>query len=75
MFVLAAPTYPASAAPPYPQAQQPMGPSRNDLGAVRLTSGPFLDGAQLPYPNNYMQPFFPMPPSYNPYNPFFNPGK
>ncbi len=33
------------------------------------------DGAALPYPTGYMQPFFPMPPGYNPYNPFFNTSK
>ena len=26
--------------------------------------------APLPYPNPYMQPFFPLPPGYNPYNPY-----
>ncbi|CAF1534595.1 unnamed protein product, partial [Adineta steineri] len=30
------------------------------------------DGSALPYPGAYMQPFFPMPAGYNPYNPFFN---
>jgi hypothetical protein len=34
-----------------------------------------LDGSQLPYPGAYMQPFLPMPPGYNPYNPFFNMSK
>ncbi|CAF3718100.1 unnamed protein product [Adineta steineri] len=56
----------ASTAPPYPQSQQPAAPS---------TGGPpptTPDGSALPYPGSYMQPFFPMPPGYNPYNPFFN---
>ena len=34
-----------------------------------------LDGSSLPYPAAYMQPFFPMPPGYNPYNPFCNSSK
>ncbi|CAF4602306.1 unnamed protein product, partial [Rotaria magnacalcarata] len=58
-------SYPPVVAPPYPQ--QPLAPS---------TSGqpPAIppDGSALPYPTAYMQPFFPMPPGYNPYNPFFN---
>jgi hypothetical protein len=35
----------------------------------------FSGGAPLPYPGAYMQPFFPMPPGYNPYNPGFNTSK
>ncbi|CAF0726806.1 unnamed protein product [Adineta ricciae] len=59
--------YAASAAPPYPQSQQPSAPP---TGGPPPTTTP--DGSSLPYPGAYMQPFFPMPPGYNPYNPFFN---
>ncbi len=88
ILFLAAPAYPPSGVPPYPQAQQPSAPS---TGGQPPPTGPsmndiqrkdfffydifFLDGSQLPYPGAYMQPFFPMPPGYNPYNPFFNTGK
>ncbi|CAF2574960.1 unnamed protein product [Rotaria sp. Silwood2] len=61
----AAPQYQPSAAPPYPQ--QPTAPS---AGGQPPPTVP--DGTALPYPAAYMQPFFPMPPGYNPYNPFFN---
>jgi programmed cell death 6-interacting protein len=59
--------YAASATPPYPQAHQPSAPP---TGGPPPTTAP--DGSSLPYPGAYMQPFFPMPPGYNPYNPFFN---
>ncbi|CAF0782780.1 unnamed protein product [Rotaria sp. Silwood1] len=59
--------YAASAAPTYPPSQQPSAPS---TGGPPPTTTP--DGSALPYPNPYMQPFFPMPPGYNPYNPFLN---
>jgi len=57
----------ASAPPPYPPAHQPSAPP---TGGPPATTTP--DGSNLPYPGAYMQPFFPMPPGYNPYNPFFN---
>ncbi|CAF3408926.1 unnamed protein product [Rotaria socialis] len=58
-------SYQPAAAPPYPQ--QPLAPS---TGSQPPATAP--DGSALPYPTAYMQPFFPMPPGYNPYNPFFN---
>ncbi|CAM4785376.1 unnamed protein product [Rotaria magnacalcarata] len=58
-------SYPPVVAPPYPQ--QPLAPSTS--GQPPATAP---DGSALPYPTAYMQPFFPMPPGYNPYNPFFN---
>ncbi|CAF0836314.1 unnamed protein product [Didymodactylos carnosus] len=50
---------------PIPHQQQPSAPP--------IGQQPPTDGANLPYPNPYMQPFFPMPPGYNPYQ-FFNMG-
>ncbi|CAF0814582.1 unnamed protein product [Didymodactylos carnosus] len=50
----------SAAAPPV----QPLAPS----------TGPYPpNSGALPYPNPYMQPFFPMPPGYNPYQ-FFSTG-
>jgi hypothetical protein len=84
--ILAAPAYPPNAASPYPQAQQPSAPSTggqlpptvpgmNDIKYKDCLSRyySFLGGAALPYPGAYMQPFFPMPPGFNPYNPYYNP--
>ncbi|CAF3634704.1 unnamed protein product [Rotaria sordida] len=59
--------YASSVAPTYPPSQQPSAPATD---GVPPTTAP--DGSALPYPNSYMQPFFPMPPGYNPYNPFSN---
>ncbi|UJR13652.1 hypothetical protein I4U23_000664 [Adineta vaga] len=59
--------YPANSASAYPQAQQPSAPVTGGQAPPTVPSG-----AALPYPGAYMQPFFPMPPGYNPYNPFFN---
>ncbi|CAF1104046.1 unnamed protein product [Rotaria sordida] len=60
----AAPHYPPGTAPPYPQ------PAAPSTGGQPPPTAP--DGSALPYPTSYMQPFFPMPPTYNPYNPYFN---
>ncbi|CAF2465884.1 unnamed protein product [Rotaria sp. Silwood2] len=60
-------SYASSAAPAHPPLQHPSAPS---TGGPPPTTTP--DGSALPYPNPYMQPFFPMPPGYNPYNPFLN---
>ncbi|CAF1338613.1 unnamed protein product [Adineta steineri] len=59
------PAYPYGTAPPYPTQ-----PSAPVTGGQAPPTVP--DGSALPYPGAYMQPFFPMPASYNPYNPFFN---
>ncbi len=78
--------YPPSNAPPYAQAQQPSAPPTGGqppptvpgmliLQQRIVVSILALDGSQLPYPGAYMQPFLPMPPGYNPYNPFFNMSK
>lgn len=83
--------YASSASPPYPTAQQPSAPPTGGPppptapGIMKLLNIEnlfknfyffvILDGSSLPYPGAYMQPFFPMPPGYNPYNPFFNTSK
>ncbi|CAF2989241.1 unnamed protein product [Rotaria socialis] len=59
--------YASNVAAAHPPSQQPSAPP---TGGPPPTTTP--DGSAVPYPNPYMQPFFPMPPGYNPYNPFLN---
>ncbi len=77
--------YPPSNPYPYPSAQQPSAPQTgvhppptapgmHDIIRDNFLSSKLfclaLDGSGLPYPAGYMQPFLPMPPGYNPYNPY-----